>query len=48
MENIIIMITIGIIAFGIVAILSGYINDDSNNKLLDNIKKLEEKEKNNK
>ncbi len=48
MENVIIMITIGVIAFGVVAILSSYISDDSNNKLLDNIKKLEEKEKNNK
>ena len=42
MENVIIMITIGVIAFGVVAILSSYISDDSNNKLLDNIKKLEE------
>ena len=48
MENVIIMITIGVIAFGVVAILSSYMSDDSNNKLLDNIEKLEEKEKNRK
>tara|TARA_B100000214_G_scaffold279558_1_gene209301 strand:+ start:282 stop:428 length:147 start_codon:yes stop_codon:yes gene_type:complete len=48
MENILIIITIGIISFGVVAILSSYMSDDSNDKLLDNIKKLEEKERNKK